>query len=227
MSWPVDDLRQRLTVELSGLPIFDRDRAFRGYRGFGVCRDVAALNALAALRRSGKPAAAEPPVSDEAAAAPAPAPAEAGTENIVPFRPPSPPEAPSLTPVERRAFRELTRRLTSRLTEAGVEYKGANDQELQHDGIADPTLTDLADAAKAATTPLTGEFERSGAFTRRGDFSAPPAAPGAGARRGAPPINGHPHFDSRSAPDRPPDLPSQRTALRQPRLSLLHGLRES
>ena len=157
VSWPVDDSRQRLTVELSGLPIFDRDRAFRGYRGFGVCRDVAALNALAALRRSGKPAAAEPPVSDEAAAAPAPAPAEAGTENIVPFRPPSPPEAPSLTPVERRAFRELTRRLTSRLTEAGVEYKGANDQELQHDGIADPTLTDLADAAKAATTPLTGE----------------------------------------------------------------------
>ncbi len=146
VSWPVDDSPQRLTVELSGLPIFDRDRVFRGYRGFGVCRDVAAINALASLRRGANPATTE-----------ASAPSEAGTENIVPFRPPPPPEAPSLTPVERRAFRELTRRLTSRLTEAGVEYKGANDQELQTDGIFDPTLTDLADAAKAATTPPTEE----------------------------------------------------------------------
>ena len=31
----------RLPVEMSGLPVFDRDRNFRGYRGFGVCRDVA------------------------------------------------------------------------------------------------------------------------------------------------------------------------------------------
>jgi signal transduction histidine kinase len=36
--WPVDAGPERVAVELSGLPIFDRDRIFRGYRGFGVCR---------------------------------------------------------------------------------------------------------------------------------------------------------------------------------------------
>ena len=40
ISWPVDDPSERLPVELSGLPVFDRDRSFRGYRGFGVCRDI-------------------------------------------------------------------------------------------------------------------------------------------------------------------------------------------
>src|SRR5262249_39428081 len=46
-SWPVDGTPERLTVELSGLPVFDRDRAFRGYRGFGVCRDLASVSELA------------------------------------------------------------------------------------------------------------------------------------------------------------------------------------
>jgi anti-sigma regulatory factor (Ser/Thr protein kinase) len=36
--WPLDASPERLAVELSGLPVFDRDRVFRGYRGFGVCR---------------------------------------------------------------------------------------------------------------------------------------------------------------------------------------------
>jgi PAS domain S-box-containing protein len=40
-----------LPVELSGLPVFDRDRKFAGYRGFGVCRDLDALARLAAQRR--------------------------------------------------------------------------------------------------------------------------------------------------------------------------------
>ena len=49
LNWPVDG-GGRLPVELSGLPIFDRDRNFVGYRGFGVCRDFDALAQLAALR---------------------------------------------------------------------------------------------------------------------------------------------------------------------------------
>jgi PAS domain S-box-containing protein len=40
-----------LPVELSGLPIYDRNRNFVGYRGFGVCRDLDGLARLAALRR--------------------------------------------------------------------------------------------------------------------------------------------------------------------------------
>jgi PAS domain S-box-containing protein len=38
--WPRDAGPERLAVELSGLPVFDRDRTFRGYRGFGICRDI-------------------------------------------------------------------------------------------------------------------------------------------------------------------------------------------
>ncbi len=51
VSWPVDDTSERLPVELSGLPVFDRDRSFRGYRGFGVCRDIDRINQLARARR--------------------------------------------------------------------------------------------------------------------------------------------------------------------------------
>ena len=47
LQWPVDDPGTRLPVELSGLPVFDRARNFAGYRGFGVCRDLARLNELA------------------------------------------------------------------------------------------------------------------------------------------------------------------------------------
>ncbi|HEY1981300.1 MAG TPA: PAS domain-containing sensor histidine kinase, partial [Xanthobacteraceae bacterium] len=51
ISWPVDKSSERLPVELSGLPVFDRDRTFRGYRGFGVCRDIERINELARARR--------------------------------------------------------------------------------------------------------------------------------------------------------------------------------
>ncbi|MBR1207889.1 MULTISPECIES: PAS domain-containing protein [unclassified Bradyrhizobium] len=50
LHWPVDG-GGRLPVELSGLPVFDRNRNFAGYRGFGVCRDLDGLARLAALRR--------------------------------------------------------------------------------------------------------------------------------------------------------------------------------
>jgi signal transduction histidine kinase len=47
IGWPVDGGETRLPVEMSGLPVFDRERRFRGYRGFGICRDLERLNALA------------------------------------------------------------------------------------------------------------------------------------------------------------------------------------
>ena len=50
LNWPVDG-GERLPVELSGLPVYDRSRNFAGYRGFGVCRDLDGLTRLAALRR--------------------------------------------------------------------------------------------------------------------------------------------------------------------------------
>jgi len=49
--WPVDD-GGRVPVELSGLPVYDSERNFAGYRGFGVCRDLDSLAHLAELRRA-------------------------------------------------------------------------------------------------------------------------------------------------------------------------------
>ena len=69
VSWPAEG--ERLAVELSGLPAFDRNRAFQGYRGFGVCRDLSQVERLAAHRRSVVPAANEPPPRDGPEAAPA------------------------------------------------------------------------------------------------------------------------------------------------------------
>ena len=176
VSWPVDDGDERLPVELSGLPVFDRERHFRGYRGFGVCRDIARINQLAYARRerpigfiarpepsaethsaalaSLGPAATETrakpplaPTTEEAASEPpateasysaskalsasttaeetegeiAPRPQRPSLSvptaaNVLLFRPgTSEPKAPSLSPVERRAFRELAQELTARL----------------------------------------------------------------------------------------------------------------
>jgi PAS domain-containing protein len=56
VSWPIsappgsDRSELQLPIELSGLPVFDRDRNFRGYRGFGVCRDLAQINGLTQIK---------------------------------------------------------------------------------------------------------------------------------------------------------------------------------
>ncbi|MCP3374911.1 PAS domain S-box protein, partial [Bradyrhizobium cajani] len=155
VNWPADG-GEHLPVELAGLPVYDRMRNFVGFRGFGVCRDLDALNRLEALRRFelvAEPAGQRGPCADivdpepepepEAAAAPPPiAPPtpepepvaelpEPATDanshptdpetpvetppNVVPFRPPGDPRAPTLTPVENSAFNELARQLSERL----------------------------------------------------------------------------------------------------------------
>jgi PAS domain S-box-containing protein len=113
VAWPLDDAPAPVDVELSGLPTFDRDRAFRGYRGFGICRDVAALNAAAA-RRESRAEGDVPPhtaTSDETKPVLTVVPA---AKNVVPFRAAGPTAAekrPVLTPVERTNFREIAKAL--------------------------------------------------------------------------------------------------------------------
>ena len=117
VAWPVDSTDERLTVKLSGLPVFDRDRIFRRYRGFGVCRDVARL-AVLACGRVGTPSEPSPANSDE----PPEATLLIGKEELpFPVSKASETNAPSLSPVERGAFRELARRLTERLSKAEIE----------------------------------------------------------------------------------------------------------
>jgi len=91
--WPVDDMDEPLPIEMSGLPVLDRDRQFAGYRGFGICRDVQRIAALEQRRAQ---------------------PLDAPTSNVVTFRP-QVESTPSLSPGERSAFQELGRELTDRL----------------------------------------------------------------------------------------------------------------
>jgi signal transduction histidine kinase len=148
ISWPISappgsdrPSELRLPIELSG----------RGYRGFGVCRDVAQINGLGRPPRGeAAPAALGPAPLDRAtAAAPDQAPPDGGPApaNVVPFRPATPVEpkqTPSLTAVERRAFRELAQELTSRLRGAHAavtaeavaqELAASQDQALSRDEL--------------------------------------------------------------------------------------------
>src|SRR6185312_13494057 len=52
IDWPVDGTSETLPIEMSGLPVFDRDRQFAGYRGFGICRDMEKLERLQRQRAS-------------------------------------------------------------------------------------------------------------------------------------------------------------------------------
>jgi PAS domain S-box-containing protein len=121
LNWPVDG-GGRLPVELSGLPIYDRARNFAGYRGFGVCRDLAGLVRLAALRRfelfSAGPApqalsadivqaapAAEPAAADTPSDALSPAPAESSATITSENSPPTDLETSVETPKNVLPFR--------------------------------------------------------------------------------------------------------------------------
>jgi signal transduction histidine kinase len=141
VAFPVEGTDSHIGAELSGLPVFDRDRSLRGYRGFGICRNVAKINELMRARTAEAPnapaAASVPAAASAPAAASEPAAPKAETsveprveppvfreepaaltstaENVVPF-PTAPVEGPpALSPVERKAFSELASRLTARL----------------------------------------------------------------------------------------------------------------
>jgi PAS domain S-box-containing protein len=106
VSWPVDGTDEHLAIEMSGLPVFDREREFKGFRGFGICRDVENIEKIQNRRR--------PPTSSPAAA----------TElesKVLPFPSPPPPPEPTLSPRERSAFQELARELSERLKKTSTK----------------------------------------------------------------------------------------------------------
>jgi PAS domain S-box-containing protein len=182
VSWPVDGSADRLKVELSGLPIYDRNRNFLGYRGFGVCRDIDRIATLAMMRRSslvggtansaaGASAAAEPvapaPAEPAPAAGPEARPALSlvpSSANVVPFRSSAAePRTPGLSPVERNAFHELARKLTARLKgeadgQAADPAPDAAEAAPAEGGLAEEARPDLAETASdimpAAAEPV-------------------------------------------------------------------------
>jgi PAS domain S-box-containing protein len=122
LNWPVDPSGETAHVELSGLPIFDRDRSFLGYRGFGVCRDLAFTtprppqSSTPHLVHDATPPVPEP-AREEPESTPEPRPlltVVPAVKNVVPFRGTQPAEKrPALTPVERSAFHEIGEALTT------------------------------------------------------------------------------------------------------------------
>jgi PAS domain S-box-containing protein len=125
VQWPIAEGAMQQAVELAALPVFDRERKFQGYRGFGVFRE-----------KTERPA--------EAAPAPAPAPAFEpppleSAENVVPLwaMPPEPARA-ELSANERTAFREIAREISARIDEVNGR-----------DEFRTRTAADQADAAAA------------------------------------------------------------------------------
>jgi len=136
IDWPVDGSKERMAVELAGLPVYDRDRNFRGYRGFGVCRDLTRIDALLAARKpqntspseadAALPVDIEPESPTGTAGTRPPLSLVPASKNVVPFRPLSNDNArtATLNPVEENAFQELASRLTARLKGADEVARG-------------------------------------------------------------------------------------------------------
>ncbi len=155
VSWPVDNSNERLPVELSGLPVFDRDRSFRGYRGFGVCRDVDRINELARERRE-RPidSLAEVPQQNIAAIAAPPVTAAPETiENAAPANAPEPAEAAA--PPDRPAI--------------SVTPGSANVVPFRQSQPAEPKTPPHAEPGRTPSVPRTGAgTHRALARTRAG-----------------------------------------------------------
>jgi PAS domain S-box-containing protein len=225
IDWPVNDSDEHLSVELSGLPVFDRDRAFGGYRGFGVCRNARRISTAASMRAadSSSPQVAAPaadqaiaPPGDTSAAASSsdsidvaglaaespletkrpvmPLPTEErpvltvvpAAKNVVPFRASTPAErTPSLSPVERKAFRELARQLTTRL-----QNKADGDQP-------PPSETDDFEGQPPAGSPVSEDAERN--IADKAEPELPPPQRVSADRTESPPIAGA-LFDKEASP---------------------------
>jgi PAS domain S-box-containing protein len=152
VDWPADGTDARLPVVLSGLPVLTRERAFNGYRGFGVCRDAAAIAAVIAVRRGPSGRRGGPGPQEDDAARPAnddarppngePAASEGAgrpdarphltvvpvARNVVPLRAGGAGDRrPTLSPVERSAFHEIARALGAKL-DAGEKRAAAPPQ---------------------------------------------------------------------------------------------------
>jgi signal transduction histidine kinase len=147
--WPTGEGDERLEVDLAGLPAFDRNRSFLGYRGFGVCRDLAQIERLAAMREASASASA-PVLSPGETSGPTAGVGESVTEQAAPFSHPdaiapalppiapnvvrfpgagtfadlrgTEPDSPGLTTGEHGAFHELARQLSVRLQAADAEF---------------------------------------------------------------------------------------------------------
>lgn len=174
LHWPADGLDGRLPVEMSGLPIYGHDRAFTGYRGFGICRDLDGLTRAAAQRRNDTlfdsslaavqpvtPVATSPVPQAEPVAEEPPKTENAAPPNVVSLRPANDDARPPvLTAGENNAFQELARQLSARLeNEAEQRRNVLHEEEKANDSSAaqphdDMIFADEEDGIAASPAPL-------------------------------------------------------------------------
>ena len=161
VDWPVKD-GQRIKIALCGIPAFDQERLFCGYRGWGVWRDQSLADRAdtagpEAVDAQPAPADIEPetdiqsPVPDaEAPAVVLPVattadPAEVieTPENVVPFRGTGQDARPLIpAAAEQTAFQELTSRLAMRLKGADELARG----QIEDVAIAKTFFSDVTPA---------------------------------------------------------------------------------
>ncbi|WP_075215045.1 ATP-binding protein [Mongoliimonas terrestris] len=151
VDWPVDGGMLRLPVDLAGMPVFARDRAFRGYRGFGIAKTGAAFSvAPMAL----------PPVADVSLAHEEPletAPAEDVRENA-----PADEAAEETQLLEPVAAPEDLPALDERVADADrreEDFAAERDAEATDDAVAAEaaTSTDAADEVSQSVDADAGE----------------------------------------------------------------------
>jgi PAS domain S-box-containing protein len=114
--WPFDNFDERLPIEMSGLPVFDRDRQFKGFRGFGICRDLTRLAEIQ-RRRGGYTPPPPQPVKPEAKI------------TSLPSAPETQARGQKFNVRDRSAFQELARELSERLKKSSAKSNKAPPQD--------------------------------------------------------------------------------------------------
>ena len=134
IEWPVDGTSERLPIEMSALPVFDRDRQFGGFRGFGICRDMDKLERLQRQRAAAPKPPEQPEMIGKVLPFPVPQPAAPTPAEAPKLQPaPAPEEPPALSPGEHSAFQELARELSERLKKPSARGGDGN-------GVEEPFL---------------------------------------------------------------------------------------
>jgi signal transduction histidine kinase len=111
VDWPVEDPACHVPTTLGALPIYDAERGFAGFQGFGVLR---LSQATPTAMPDAAPEITQPETVEMEAEPQTPPPREPefSNANVVPLRPAAAPEpASALTPVEQNAFDEIGRAL--------------------------------------------------------------------------------------------------------------------
>ncbi|MBB3237723.1 PAS domain S-box protein [Phyllobacterium endophyticum] len=149
--WPIEGTSLRVPIELAALPIYSRDRAFLGFRGFGVARmgDV-----VADAKASGKPLDVVAVVGKQAAAPddafngekPALHITPDTPDNIIPLKPQRGlRDDGRLNDAERNAFREIAERLRREVLA---------DNPRREEAVPPGPAEAIAQPAQAVATPV-------------------------------------------------------------------------